>query len=91
MEIVDNRFGSNECFIPDLVYSGEIPKQVTELVKPKLSRGGETKKLGKIAFGTVAGDIHDIGEDIVVSMLDVNGFEVHDLGIDVPPSSLWRR
>jgi methanogenic corrinoid protein MtbC1 len=88
MEIVDNRFGSKECFIPDLVYSGEISKQVTELVKPKLSRGGETKKLGKIAFGTVARDIHDIGEDIVVFMLDVNGFEVHDLGVDIPPQKL---
>jgi len=41
--------------------------------------------LGKIVFGTVAGDIYDIGEDIVVFMLDVNGFEVHDLGIDMPP------
>lgn len=67
------------------MYSGKILKQVTELVKTKLSRGGETKKLGKIVFGTVAGDIYDIGEDIVVFMLDVNGFEVHDLGIDVPP------
>jgi methanogenic corrinoid protein MtbC1 len=88
MGIVSNRFADNECFIPDLVYSGEILKQITELVKPKLSRGGETKKLGKIAFGTVAGDIHDIGEDIVVSMLDVNGFEVHDLGVDIPAQKL---
>ena len=84
MEIVGNRFASSEYFIPDLVYSGEILKMVTELVKPKLTTTAESKKLGKIVFGTVAGDIHDIGKDIVVFMLDVNGFEVYDLGIDVP-------
>jgi methanogenic corrinoid protein MtbC1 len=83
MEIVGRRFASSEYFIPDLVYSGEILKSVTELVKPKLTGAAESKKLGKIVFGTVAGDIHDIGKDIVVFMLDVNGFEVHDLGVDV--------
>jgi methanogenic corrinoid protein MtbC1 len=83
MEIVGRRFASSEYFIPDLVYSGEILKSVTELVKPKLSKAGEMKRVGKIVFGTVAGDIHDIGKDIVVFMLDVNGFEVHDLGVDV--------
>jgi 5-methyltetrahydrofolate--homocysteine methyltransferase len=84
MEMVGKRFASGEYFIPDLVYSGEILKSVTELVKPKLTKTTESKKLGKIVFGTVAGDIHDIGKDIVVFMLDVNGFEVHDLGVDVP-------
>jgi methanogenic corrinoid protein MtbC1 len=84
MEIVGQRFASSEYFIPDLVYSGEILKRVTEMVKPKLTKAGESKKLGKVVFGTVAGDIHDIGKDIVVFMLDVNGFEVYDLGVDVP-------
>ena len=84
MEIVGKRFASSEYFIPDLVYSGEILRAATELVKPKLTKATESKKLGKIVFGTVAGDIHDIGKDIVVFMLDVNGFEVHDLGVDVP-------
>ena len=83
MEIVGQRFASSEYFIPDLVYSGEILKSVTELVKPKMTGAAESKKVGKIVFGTVAGDIHDIGKDIVVFMLDVNGFEVHDLGVDV--------
>jgi 5-methyltetrahydrofolate--homocysteine methyltransferase len=84
MEIVGQRFASSEYFIPDLVYAGEILKSVTELVKPRLSKAGEMKRAGKVVFGTVAGDIHDIGKDIVVFMLDVNGFEVHDLGVDVP-------
>ena len=84
MEIVGKRFASSEYFIPDLVYSGEILKAITELVKPKLTKAAETKRLGKVVIGTVAGDIHDIGKDIVVFMLDVNGFEVYDLGVDVP-------
>jgi 5-methyltetrahydrofolate--homocysteine methyltransferase len=84
MEIVGKRFAESQYFIPDLVYSGEILKSVSELVKPKLTKAAGTKKVGKIVFGTVAGDIHDIGKDIVVFMLDVNGFEVHDLGVDVP-------
>jgi methanogenic corrinoid protein MtbC1 len=84
METVGDRFSKSEYFIPDLMYSGEILKGVTELVKPKLAKAAESKKLGKVVFGTVAGDIHDIGKDIAAFMLDVNGFEVHDLGIDVP-------
>jgi methanogenic corrinoid protein MtbC1 len=84
MEIVGKRFASSQYFVPDLVYSGEILKAVSELVKPKLTQAAGTKKIGKIVFGTVAGDIHDIGKDIVVFMLDVNGFEVFDLGVDVP-------
>lgn len=84
MEIVGKRFSESRYFIPDLVYSGEILKKINELVKPKLTGGGEVKKVGKVVIGTVAGDIHDIGKDIVVFMLDVSGFEVTDLGIDVP-------
>jgi len=84
LEIVGKRFSDCEYFIPDLVYSAEILKKITERVKPKLSKGAEVKRSGKVIVGTVAGDIHDIGKDIVVFMLDVNGFEVLDLGIDVP-------
>jgi methanogenic corrinoid protein MtbC1 len=84
LEIVGKRFSDCEYFIPDLVYSGEILKEITDMVKPKLTKAAEVKRLGKVVVGTVAGDIHDIGKDIVVFMLDVNGFEVFDLGIDVP-------
>jgi 5-methyltetrahydrofolate--homocysteine methyltransferase len=85
MEIVGQRFASGEYFIPDLIYSGEILKQISDLVKPKLTQTtAETKRLGKIVLGTVAGDIHDIGLNIVDFMLDINGFEVYNLGIDVP-------
>jgi len=84
LEIVGNRFASSEYFIPDLVYSGEILNVISEMVKPKLTKEAEVKRVGKVVIGTVAGDIHDIGKDIVVFMLDVNGFEVYDLGVDVP-------
>ncbi|MBC8273652.1 MAG: cobalamin B12-binding domain-containing protein [Chloroflexi bacterium] len=84
MELVGKRFASSEYFMPDLVYSGEILKAVTDMVKPRMSKEAEIKRVGKVVFGTVAGDIHDIGKDIVVFMLDVNGFEVYDLGVDVP-------
>jgi len=84
VEIVGKRFSDCEYFIPDLVYSGEILKSITEIVRPKITKAAEVKRLGKVVVGTVAGDIHDIGKDIVVFMLDVNGYEVTDLGIDVP-------
>src|SRR4030042_1634437 len=84
METVGVRFSKSEYFIPDLVYSGEILKKINEMVKPKLSKGGAVKTGAKVVFGTVAGDIHDIGKDILVFMLDVSGFEVFDLGVDVP-------
>lgn len=86
MAIVGQRFADEKYFIPDLVFSGEILKRVVKLLEPHL-KTGDTKKgerLGKVIVGTVAGDIHDIGKDLVVFMLDVNGFEVIDLGIDVP-------
>jgi methanogenic corrinoid protein MtbC1 len=84
LEIVGKRFSDCEYFIPDLVYSGEILKKITDIVKPKITKAVQVKRLGKVVVGTVAGDIHDIGKNIVVFMLDVNGFEVFDLGIDVP-------
>jgi len=84
MEIVGKRFASSEYFIPDLIYSGEILREITEMVKPKLTRTAEVKRLGKVVIGTVAGDIHDIGLNIVGFMLDVNGFEVYNLGVDIP-------
>ena len=86
MGLVGSRFASGEYFIPDLVYSGEILKEVSNKVKPLLTTQEDANKesVGKFLLATVAGDIHDIGKDIVAFMFDVNGFEVIDLGIDVP-------
>lgn len=88
MEIVGGRFEQGEYFIPELILAGEMLKGVSAEVKPYMTGGAaEVQKHGKVVIGTVKGDIHDIGKDIVVFMLDVNGFEVHDLGIDVPVQS----
>ena len=84
MAIVGQRFASEDYFIPDLIFSGEILKGIVKILEPHLKKGKEQKRLGKAVVGTVAGDIHDIGKDLVVFMLDVSGFEVLDLGIDVP-------
>jgi len=84
MNIVGQRFASQDYFIPDLVFSGEILKGVVKRLEPHLKKGAEPERIGKVIIGTVAGDIHDIGKDLVVFMLDVNGFEALDLGIDVP-------
>lgn len=84
MKIVGQRFADNVYFIPDLVYSGKILEQISEIVKPELSQKSQTKRLGKFVIGSVAGDLHDIGKNLVSFMLDVSGFEVFDLGVDVP-------
>jgi methanogenic corrinoid protein MtbC1 len=84
MDTVGKRFEKGEYFLPELVMAGEMLRQISDIVKPLLKGGLETKQLGKVIIGTVEGDIHDIGKDMVVFMLDVNGFEVIDLGIDVP-------
>lgn len=84
MEMVGERFERGEYFIPDLVMAGEIIKGVSDIVRPLLKSGGGGAKKGKVLLGTVAGDIHDIGKDIVAFMIDVSGYEVLDLGIDVP-------
>jgi trimethylamine corrinoid protein len=85
MHIVGERFANSDYFIPDLVFSGEILKRVFEILRPHLKKDGEKSgKLEKVIVGTVEGDIHDIGKDLVVFMLDISGFEVIDLGINVP-------
>jgi methanogenic corrinoid protein MtbC1 len=83
MEIVGKRFAAGDYFLSDLIYSGEILKRINEVVKPKMTKGADVKRLGEVVLGTVAGDIHDIGLNIVDSLLDANGFKVYNLGTDV--------
>ncbi len=84
METVGKRFEKCEYFIPDLMMAGEILKGISDIVKPLIESGQSQAKKGKVLIGTVAGDIHDIGKDIVTFMLDVSGYDVLDIGIDVP-------
>ena len=85
MQVVGERYQEGTYFLPELIMSGEMLRKIGEVLKPLLaSKTEETQKLGKVVLGTVRGDIHDIGKDIVGFMLEVNGFEVFDLGIDQP-------
>ncbi len=84
MSEVGKRFECQDYFVSDLMMSGEIFKQVGAILEPELKSGGAASA-GKIVFGTVKGDIHDIGKDIVVNMLKSANFEVIDLGVDVAP------
>jgi methanogenic corrinoid protein MtbC1 len=85
LDEIGQRFEEGIYFLPELMLAGEMMNQITDIVKPKLAKMPESEHLGKVVIGTVEGDIHDIGKNIVSFMLDVNGFEVLDLGVDVPP------
>jgi methanogenic corrinoid protein MtbC1 len=85
MDIVGQRFSEGEYFLVELVMSADVFKRAMEILEPTLlstQKGGES---GKIVIGTVEGDVHYIGKNLVVAFLLSNGFEVFDLGEDVPP------
>ncbi|MDX1686552.1 MAG: cobalamin-dependent protein [Candidatus Promineifilaceae bacterium] len=86
MEQIGQQFEEGLCYVPELILAGEMLKAITDKIKPLMAEEAEEEKLGKVVIGTVEGDIHDIAKDIVVFMLDINGFEVTDLGVDVPPA-----
>jgi methanogenic corrinoid protein MtbC1 len=86
MDVIGKRFEVGEAFIPELMLAGEMMTAITGVLKPRMAEETSGEKLGKIVLGTVQGDIHDIAKDIVGFMLDLNGFEVTDLGVDVPPA-----
>ena len=85
VEIVGAQFEKGECFLPELMMAGHMLGEISNMVKPVMSKGLEMKHIGKVLIGTVEGDVHDIGKNIVTFLLDANGFEVMDIGIDVPP------
>ncbi|MEM1772822.1 MAG: corrinoid protein [Desulfurococcaceae archaeon] len=85
-EIIGEKYEKGEFFVADLVMAGEILKAVSNLAREKLRSMGKTREvIGKFVIGTVEGDVHDIGKNIVITMAEAAGFEVIDLGIDVPP------
>ncbi len=90
MEVVGQNFEQGEFFIPELVMAGEILEQITAVVKPRVAEDAEAEgeRRGTVLLATVGGDIHDIGKNIVGFMLEVNDFEVCDLGVDVPPERI---
>jgi methanogenic corrinoid protein MtbC1 len=86
LEIVGKQFEAGKYFLPELILSGEMLKRISKIAKPfiRTEPNKKAEAKGKVVIGSVKGDIHDIGKDIVVFLLDINGFEVHDLGVDVP-------
>lgn len=85
-EVIGSKFEAGEYFIADLVMAGEILKAVSDIAREKLRSLGRSREVvGRLLIGTVEGDIHDIGKNIVVTMAEAAGFEVIDLGVDVPP------
>jgi 5-methyltetrahydrofolate--homocysteine methyltransferase len=84
MQVIGRRYADGEAFIPELIMGGEIMKSVSQEVLPEGSGPGAEGSKGTVVIGTVSGDIHDIGKDIVALMLGVGGYTVHDLGTDVP-------
>ncbi len=85
MRVVGERYQDGSYFLPELIMSGEMLKKIAVLVKSEFAAQAPAgERLGRVVLGTVRGDIHDIGKDIVGFLLDVNGFEVTDLGINVP-------
>lgn len=85
MTIVGERFQKGEYFLAELMLSGEIFKGAMAILEPYLGKVRSPKPLGKVVLATLQGDIHDLGKNIVAIMLKAQGFEVHDLGVDVAP------
>ena len=86
MSVVGDRYEAKEYFLPDLILSAEIFKQSIALIEPHLKNESASSK-GNVVIGTVQGDIHDIGKNIVATMLRCAGYEVQDLGVDVAPQT----
>ena len=93
LRIVGEKFAEGELFLTDLVSAAEpVQRIVKELIEPEIARRkGVRKSLGRVVLGTVAGDIHDIGKNIVGAILFSGGFEVYDVGKDVPPEEFIRK
>ena len=84
MDLIGEKMGSGEMFIPEVLMTAHAMGMAVEILKPHLG-DDETSSAGKIVIGTVKGDLHDIGKNLVVMMLESAGFEVIDLGVDVEP------
>jgi methanogenic corrinoid protein MtbC1 len=86
MEEVGKRFETGEFFLSELIYSAEVFKQVSDILEPRLLEGlAEADSKGVVVFGTPLGDIHDLGKNLIITVMRSQGFTVHDLGVDVPP------
>jgi len=83
MEIVGQKYEAGEYFLAELIMAGETMKEGLSVLQPYM-KTGDMKHIGKVVIGTVEGDLHDIGKNVVITLLTASGFEVIDLGVDVP-------
>jgi 5-methyltetrahydrofolate--homocysteine methyltransferase len=90
MDIIGARFKKNEVYIPEVLIAARAMKMAMEVLEPELAKAG-VKPIGKFMIGTVQGDLHDIGKNLVAMMLKGAGFEVIDLGVDVKPEKFIER
>ncbi len=89
LDKVGEEFGCGKMFLPDLVQAAEAMKVAVAILEPEMARSGAAREiLGKVVIGTVEGDIHDIGKTLVATMLSAGGFQVYDMGINVPTMTL---
>ena len=82
---IGDRFSKKEYFLTELVMAGEIFQQSVKILEPLLKTNEKSKSLGTVVIGTVSGDVHDIGKNIFVTLLQAAGYDVYDLGVDIPP------
>jgi corrinoid protein of di/trimethylamine methyltransferase len=86
IQYTGEQFAAGEMFLPDLMLAAEAMKQAIALLEPEMARRGTHRQvLGRVVIGTIQGDIHEIGKNLVATLLSASGFEVFDLGVDVPP------
>lgn len=91
MQVVGQRYENGEYFVSALIMSGEIFREVVELAQPLLAKRANGQSLGLVLIGTVSGDIHDIGKNILGMLLSCHGFTVIDLDVDVPPAEFAQK
>ena len=90
LEIVGDKFEKGDFFLPELMLSGEMMKNALDQLRPHMV-GEASHSAGKILLGTIEGDIHYIGKNIFAAVLEGDGYEIHDLGVDVPPSQFLEK
>ena len=85
MKEIGEQFGAGQLFLPDVIMAAEAMKKATAILQPEMNRRGTQREvMGKVVLGTVKGDVHEIGKSLVGTLLSASGFEVFDLGVDVP-------
>jgi dimethylamine corrinoid protein len=88
---IGDKFSKKEYFLTELVMAGEIFQQSVKILEPLLKSKEKVKSSGTVIIGTVKGDVHDIGKNIFVTLLKAAGYEVHDLGVDIPPEKFLEK